>query len=575
MSGSRHSIIVERDVPLELRDGTQTLCDVYRPAGAGRAPVILHRTPYGKHVPVVAYLMLDPLRAADEGFVTVVQDVRGRYASAGVFEPYFQEIDDGYDSVEWCAAQAWSDGNVGMIGSSYDGIVQLLAAVARPPHLRCIVPILASSDIYEGWVYSGGALQWGFMVTWVLPWLASERAASAGLADQLRASVDSLRETWGIFEPATLPWVAELAPYFMRWLEHRSRDEFWQQVGICDHYASIDVPSLHVGGWYDIFGAGTARNFAALAAQRPPGAVRLLLGPWAHAVPIGTAAGAVDFGLASGQHPTPRGYDIEAEYLAFLSRWLKGGSAAETAPVRYFVMGVNEWRTERGWPPEGAVTTPLYLQSDGHANTSGGDGELRWSASATGAPSDSFVYDPRDPVPTVGGALCCMAAQLPPGAFDQAAVEERSDVLVYRSEPLSEDLEVTGFVTAELWACTSAADTDLTAKLVDVSPCGCAINLADGILRGSYRDGTDVVRPLVPGEPAMWRIELGITSNVFRAGHRICLEVSSSNFPRFERNMNTLPARDPVVAHQVIFHDEARPSRVLLPIVPSGSAAKR
>lgn len=258
-------LIVERNLAIVLRDGTTTYCDVFRPAIEAPRPVILHRTAYGKSRPPIAYLLLDPLRAADMGYVTVVQDVRGRSSGGGTFEPFFQEVDDGYDSVEWCAEQSWSNGRVGAIGSSYDGACVLLAAIARPPHLRCIVPVIAPADIYDGWVYSGGVLQWAFMVSWLLPWLAAEVAPLHGLVAELREVVDDLRTAWDRLDPAELPLVSQLAPYYLRWLEHRSRDGYWRRVGIRDRYAEISVPGLYVGGWYDIFASGTTRNFAALS----------------------------------------------------------------------------------------------------------------------------------------------------------------------------------------------------------------------------------------------------------------------------------------------------------------------
>jgi putative CocE/NonD family hydrolase len=566
------TVLVERDVTIELRDGTKTACDIYRPSTAVPGPVVLHRTPYGKHRPAIAYLVLDPLRAADAGFTTVVQNVRGCYGSEGTFDPYFQEIDDGYDSVEWCATQTWCDGNVGMIGASYDAMLQLLAAIARPPHLRCIVPVLAASDIYDGWCYHGGVLQWGFMVAWVLPWLASEKAHARGLVDQLRIAVDALAETWQLLDPSDLPLTDELAPYFQRWIEHPSRDEFWKPVAVQDRYADIEVPSLHVGGWYDIFATGTARNFEALSARRPRGETRLIMGPWAHTVPTTTAVGSVDFGTGSGQFPTPLGYDLEEEYLSFLRRWLQGVGDLGEPPVKLFVMGPNAWRDESEWPLRRATTSSMFLHSGGQASSSTGDGELSWARPTESEPPDRFIYNPDDPVPTAGGNVCCMPGQLPHGPVDQASIEARADVLVYRSAPLDEELEITGSIRLQLWASTNAADTDMTAKLVDVRPCGVVLNIVDGILRGRYRSGCDAIRPLAPDEPSLWKIELGVTSYVFATGHRIGLEVSSSNFPRFARNLNTLADDRPVLAHQTIYHDSSRPSHLVLPVVPGAQA---
>ena len=357
------SVEIERNAPLELRDGTVTFADVYRPPGKP-APVILQRTPYRKDLAAVAFLTLDPVRAVEEGFALVVQDVRGRHSAQGEFHPYFQEIEDGYDSVEWCASQPWCTGDVGMIGASYAGINQLLAAIARPPHLRCIVPMLASSELYEGWTYQGGVLQWGFMAGWVLPMLAAERAIQPSVSSDVRSElirlIDDLPNTWRR-SPAELPLVEQLAPYFHDWLEHPTRDDYWAQVAISNHYGDICVPALHVGGWYDIFKDGTLRNFVGLRSQAGTGdarsGTRLLMGPWSHSVPTGAAVGLEDFGLESSQHVSPLGYDVEAEYLAFFRRWLQGLDEPEwPAPVKLFTMGTNTWRFEPAWPPPAVET---------------------------------------------------------------------------------------------------------------------------------------------------------------------------------------------------------------------------
>lgn len=298
------------------------------------------------------------------------------------------------------------------------------------------------------------------------------------------------------------------------------------------------------------------------------------MGPWAHTVPTTTSAGAVDFGLGSGQFPTSLGYDLEAEYLDFFDRWLRGRASTRPA-VRIFVMGSKSWREERAWPPTGMVPTALYLHSGGRANGAGGDGELRWDAPRESAPPDRFRYDPEDPVPTVGGNLCCLPGQLAHGPLDQSRVEARQDVLVYRSAPLETSLEMTGPVMLELWFSTSAEDTDVTAKLVDVCTCGCVHNVVDGILRGRYRGGTEAVAPLPDQQPVRWTIDLGVTSVAFAPGHRVGLEISSSNFPRFERNLNRLGSGAPVIAEQSVYHDRDRASRLILPAMPDATDGSR
>lgn len=576
---------IERDVPVPMRDGVTLYADVYRPGTQESYPTLLLRTPYNKDTTALAQLYIDAMRAVRRGYVVVVQDVRGRYRSDGTFNPFFQEKDDGYDTVEWAAAQPWSTGVVGMYGASYAGAVQWLAAIAQPPHLTCIVPMLTSSDFYEGWTYQGGALQWGFMVTWVPVMLASEalyRSQSQRLDFEERRRelielVDHAGRAFDTLPLRDLPLMQDLAPYFHDWLAHGTRDEFWQEISIEDRYARAQVPALSFGGWYDIFQGGTLRNF--LGSRQEAGTYRaqqgsrLLMGPWNHSTPTTNLVGSVDYGITSSQSLSPLGYDSDEDVLRFFDYWLKGidnGVDAEP-PVKIFVMGVNEWRYEDAWPPSRVQFMKYYLHSAGDANTLEGDGKLL-SLEPGDEPVDVYLYDPRHPVPTYGGQLCCYQPALAYGAFDQRDVELRPDVLVFSTPPLEEDVEVTGPVMLNLWAATSAADTDFTGKLVDVAPDGSSRNLTDGIVRARYRQGTDEARPINPGEVYQYTIDLCSTSNVFKAGHRIVLEVSSSNFPRFDRNSNTgsEPSTDTTLcsAMQTIYHDSAYPSHLVLPIIP-------
>ena len=568
-----------------MRDGTITYADVYRPARRGRVPVILQRTPYDRTRVDPALSQINPLRAVDRGYAVVVQDCRGRYASEGVFHPFHQELADGYDSVEWCASQSWANGDVGMIGASYAGAVQWLAAVQAPPSLRCIVPAVTSSDHYEGWTYRSGALQWAFIVSWVIPTLAGEafvnrRFRSKGTERMRRRLVegtDDLSALWNTLPLCDLPLVAELAPYVRDWIKHATNDEYWRQVSIEDRHAQVAVPALNVGGWYDIFQSGTIRNFVGLrhngATDAARNGTRLLMGPWAHSWPTEQSAGLIDFGVGSSQGWTPLRYDLEADVFAFLDRCLGGYGADADAgpPIRLFTMGENRWRNETAWPLERTDHQRLYLHSSGNAGSSPSNGRLSVREPRDEQP-DPFTYDPAQPAPTLGGQLCCYPAQLPPGAFDQRLVERRADVLVYTGEPLRRDVEVTGFIRANLWAITDAPDTDFTAKLVSVEPDGLALNLTDGLVRARYRHGTDAARPIVRGAPVEYTVDLGATSNLFRAGQRIRLEVSSSNFPRFDRNLNTghpigLDA-EMRMAHQTVLHDADHASFLELPVIP-------
>lgn len=577
------SIRIDRDVAIELRGGTMTVADIYRPAGRGRHPVLLQRTPYNR-AQLFHLGLLNPLRAAARGYVVVIEDVRGRYASDGNFTPFFQETIDGYDSVEWCASQLWSDGNVGMIGASYIGATQWLAAVTAPPHLRCIVPMQTSSDFYEGWVYRSGALQWGFLVSWIPMWLAAEaltRNITGPRFEQIKSDltrrIDDLPTLWNTLPLRELPFMSELAPYFLEWLDHPERDSYWRNISIVEQHPSVTVPAFNMSGWYDMFRDGTIENFVGLTAHgstiESRTGNRLLLGPWDHSAPTVSSVGSEDFGLASSQHPSPLSYDQEEEYFRFLDRWLKGIETElwDGAAVKLFVMGANTWRLETAWPLERSHLTPFFLHSSGTANSRCGEGSLSTTEPA-GEPPDFFIYNPRNPVPTLGGQLCCYPEQLPWGVFDQTPVERRQDVLVYVTESLQRDIEITGPIVLELWASTNAVDTDFTAKLVDIEPSGRARNLTDGVVRCRYRHGTDKAVPVEPEKPMLLKLDLGATSNLFRSGHRIGLEIASSNFPRFDRNLNT---GHPIggdaelrVALQTVYHSADSPSCLLLPVVP-------
>jgi uncharacterized protein len=581
------SMQVDRDVPVTMRDGTVLMTDVYRPAAEGRYPVLLQRTPYNKEASGLSLVQTDTFRAVRSGYAVVIQDCRGRYRSDGDFNPFLQEIADGYDAVEWCGSQPWADGNVGMYGTSYVGATQWLAAIAAPPSLRAIAPAFTASDYYEGWTYQGGAFEWGFMCNWVLPFLTTgdllRTNARQGVPDfdewraRLITAIDNLPETAKALPLREIPVNPAWTPYFYEWMDHSSRDEFWRERSIEERHDQVRVPALNIAGWYDIFLSGSLCNFTGVRASGATEAARegsrLLLGPWTHTTPPFSKSGSVDFGAMAGQSLMPLSFDVDGETLRFFDYWLKGidDGLADEPPVRLFVMGEDVWRFESEWPLARAVETEFFLSSGGNANSSAGDGALAEEAPGDDRP-DIFLYDPFHPVPTVGGQLCCYPAALDPGAFDQRPVEARSDVLVYTTPPLAEDTEVTGPVRLHLWAATTVPDTDFTGKLVDVYPDGYARNLTDGIIRARYRQGTDAPRPITPGEPLEYTIDLWATSNLFRKGHRIGLEVSSSNFPRFDRNLNTgheLGAdAEMLPALQTIFHDRERPSRLVLPIVP-------
>lgn len=562
------AVTVEQSVPIKMRDGTVLRADIYRPKAEGKFPVLLQRTPYDKNG---AFTF--GLRAAAQGYVVIVQDVRGRYSSEGEWYPFKHESDDGYDSVEWAASLPYSDGRVGMFGGSYVGATQMLAAIAQPPHLGGICPIVTASNYHEGWTYQGGAFEQWFNESW------TSGLSQDTLNRSVRKHTDALNGIWTL--PLTayplfeLPSASRdsdsaeaLAPYFLDWLAHPSYDEYWKRWSIEERFSDIKVPMLTVAAWYDIFLGGSLRNYIGVKAHggsdAARGGQRLLVTIGGHAG-SGPKIGDVDFGPNSH-------FDEDDVILSWYDHLFKNAANefASPEPVRIFVMGANQWRTEHDWPLPRARQQHYFLHSAGKANSASGDGALTTSAPRAES-YDHYVYDPANPAPTVGGPLCCDSTHLQPGARDQRPVEAREDVLVYSTPALSQDLEVTGPVTAELFASSSAVDTDFTAKLVDVWPDGFAQNLTEGILRARYRDSAEKSTYLNPGQTYELTLDLWATSNLFRKGHRVRLEISSSNFPRFDRNLNTgedaASARRSVPATNSIYHDAEHPSSLILPVV--------
>jgi putative CocE/NonD family hydrolase len=547
-------VIVERGLAVPMRDGVVLRADVYRPDTTGASPALLLRTPYDISVSMIPSSGIDPEAAVDGGYTVVCQDVRGQYASGGEFYTFVSEAADGYDTVEWVATQPWCDGNVGMVGRSYGATCQWLAAAERPPHLKAICPVVTGSDFYRGWVYQGGAFQLGFNLFWV--WMMSDRSRAAK-AEELFLHLP-LRSV-----PLPDP---KWARFYFDWLEHTTDDAYWRGLSINNRYPQVEVPALNAGGWFDVFLGGTLENFVRMRREGGSEAARsgqrLLLGPWAH----GSTYGLFPDHSFDVCRPGDA-IDFTEQQLRFFDHHLRGvPAAADEAPVRLFVMGENRWRDEEDWPLARAKPTPWYL----HAG-----GALSEQPPGEEAP-DEYVYDPSDPAPTIGGPT-----SLPPrmmkanaGPLDQRRVEVRPDVLVYTSEPLPRPIEVTGALSLILHAATSAPDTDFVAKLSDVWPDGTSRILAEGVLRARFRDGFETPRLLEPGAPYAFEIDLVATSNVFQAGHCIRLVVTSSSFPRFDRNANsgrpvgTDESGDLRAARQTVFHDGARPSHVLLPVVP-------
>ncbi len=577
-----YSVTFDYNVPILMRDGVTTYADVFRPRVDGPVPALLQRTPYDKTAPSNRTGTLDVIRAASHGFAVVVQDVRGRYASEGEFYTFFNEINDGYDSVEWVASQPWCSGKVGMFGVSYVGATQWLAAKSGAPSLAGIAPGVTASDYHEGWAWQGGAFELGFNLSWAMGALAAANWANLSQRLRLRsedqerliAAKDDLTQ-W--FQHLPMGEMSELqnglAPYYYDWLAHPEYDDYWKAVSIEESHADIGIPAFNFGGWYDIFLGGTIRNYERMrrlgATDLARSGQRLTIGPWIHGGSPLSVSGEYNFGTrAAGA-----AIDLMGEMLRYYDHVLLGedNGFTDDKPVRIFVMGENVWRYEDEWPLSRAQTTSYYLHSGGKANSLEGDGALSVEPPGEETP-DAFVYNPINPVPTVGGGLCCDPAFMANGAFDQRWVEGRQDVLVYSTPPLPQDVEVTGPVTVTLFAATNASDTDFTAKLVDVEPSGYARNLTDGIIRARYRNPRQPASPIRPGAVYEYEIDLWATSNLFKEGHRIRVEISSSNFPRFDRNTNTGDdigeAEAFVPALQTVYHTAEYPSRIELPVVP-------
>jgi putative CocE/NonD family hydrolase len=563
-------IMAEHGVTMKTRDGVTLRADVYWPAAEGKYPTLLQRTPYNKDSSSEF-----ARTAAARGYLVVVQDVRGRYSSDGEWYTFRHESEDGYDAVEWAASLPQSNGKVGMFGGSYVGATQMLAAIAHPPHLAGICPVVTASNYHENWTYQGGAFEQWFNESWTsgLAQDTLNRVIRDNTDARVGATVLPL-DQYPVFNVQPTQNAAaltgRLAPYFLDWLAHPTYDDYWKQWSIEENYEKIQVPMLTIAAWYDIFQGGSLRNYLGMKEQAGTEAARngqrLLVTIGGHAGG-GRHIGDVDFGPAAAQFDEN---DVTLEWYDYLFKG-KQNEFANGKPVRIFVMGLNVWRNEESWPLKQAKATSYYLNSQGKANSALGDGSLA-TTDAKAEATDTYVYDPANPVPTVGGPLCCDSTHLAPGPRDQKDVEVRQDVLVYSTPPLEQSMEVTGPVTLDLYAKSSAVDTDFTAKLVDVGPDGKAINLTEGILRARFRESTKgEPKPITPGEVYEYKIDLWSTSNVFMKGHRIRLEVSSSNFPRFDRNLNT--GKDAstdatmVTATNTVLHDAAHPSALILPVV--------
>ena len=621
-SEPKYGVMIFKDVLIAMRDGVRLACDIYRPTSngvpvEGKFPVIMERTPYGK-----ATVEFWANYFVPRGYIAVGQDVRGRYASEGMWRPFRDDGQDGYDTAAWIGQQSWFDGNIGTVGTSYPGGTQHALALADPPYLKTMIPADSMSDFGLYGVRHNGAFEMRWM-NWIFniggP-AGSHESRDPETRDVLLKLGEQVREyARGMpLRRGTSP--LKLIPEYEDWLveamSHGDYDDYWKNSGddVVAHVADYkDIPVYHLGGWYDSWGTQVANlNYVTLSKNKHS-LQRLIMGPWTHGGRTRSFAGNAEFGP-----------DAALDFMQFeqrwLDRWLKGmDSGVDREPrVRIFVMGGGDahrtpdgrifvgghWRNESEWPLARTAATPYYLHANGALSPDKPGGE----------PPSSYQFDPRHPVPTIGGNISSHNAPLShhntieragdsenlmeQGAYDQRCrlelwtcddtrpLSARDDVLVFQTPPLETEIEVTGRLIVKLWASSSAPDTDFTAKLIDVYPpnrdfpAGVDLNIADSIVRARYRNSLEHAEMMAPGQVYAFTMEMYPTSLVFNKGHRIRVDVSSSNFPRFDVNPNTgEPLNDNrrwAIAVNTIYHDAEHPSHIVLPLIPrTGNGANQ
>lgn len=541
------------DQMVTMRDGVGLASDIYLPAGGGPFPTILTRMPYGKTEPY-CYLPVIAAYWVRKGYAAVVQDVRGKWASEGKFEPNLNrnEVPDGYDTIDWIARQPWSNGRVAMWGESYYGFTSYAGATSGHPALVCVAPGDISLDRYKA-TFRYGCLQLNTVGTWAI-----------SMTDRTYQDLSRL-DYWHLPLAEMADAAGAPSEYFDQLVANPAPGSFWEERSVLAGYDSIRIPVLHWGGWYDTYLGPTIADWRRMADNNAEAAHQhLFIGPWDHG---GTADLCHHVGLlpVTGDTASAR-WDT---FCAFFDHYLMGldNGFGDGGAVRYYVMGDDAWRSSADWPPAGTNSTAIYLRSGGMANTLSGDGRLAYERPGGNEPADSFTYDPADPVADTLEIDCwSIAGQM----GDRRPAQERSDVLVYSTGSLSRALELSGPITAQIFFASSAPDTDVTVALTDVAPDGGANLIQDGILRARYRDGSASAAPLEPGRVYALTIDLWSTSYVVKSGHSLRVEISSSCFNRYDRNLNTGEpfgrGAAPVKAKQTIFHDAARPSHIMLPI---------
>jgi putative CocE/NonD family hydrolase len=581
-------VTIERDVAMTTRDGVQLLSDVYHPADGSKCPTLVVRTPYDKswetYANGVPTLHLAHARFFPQhGYTVVMQDTRGRYASGGEFYPYASEAEDGFDTIEWAASLPWSNGKVAFAGKSYMGLVQYLGASQLPPSLVAAAPMSAPVSHFQNCIWRRGVFELGWQLSYVLG-MAKDQAVLDGdtaMIEELNSYLEDPSVRFSRLKDSAyrhLPlrdWIerfAVAAPYFGDLMDHDIDGPFWQDLDVRPVAGKLQTPMMHVGSWCDPFLVETTEMYnriRAEASDEVAAAQKMVIGPWAHEYGVQTA-GELDFGAEATESMS----ELELRWFDY---WLKGidNGIMDEPAVRVFVMGRNTWRHTSAWPPPEAEAKEMFLSSDGNAATTGG--RLSFDGPGEGEP-DQYMYDPNDPVPTCGGTTL-LALGGAAGFKDQREIEARPDVLTYTSDVLDDEIEVTGDVKLTLFASSSARDTDFNVKLVDVHPDGHAYNVADGVVRARFRESLENPTLITPGEVIEYSIDMWSTAHAFLPGHRIRLSVTSSDFPRYDRNPNTGHPfgvdAELIAATQAIFHDAAHPSRLHLPVMPSSTNPTR